>query len=93
VWQHLAFLAEIASSVEESDIEGFVNDLQKTYEYLNLNLQDGKITFENKTAAIWWNAEGFNLSNLSSASVRLSWISLDNLLLDTPCDALPLSAV
>lgn len=93
VWQHLAFLAELASSVEESNIDGFVDDLQKTYEYLNLNLQDSKNNFTMKTAAIWWNAEEFDPNNVSAASVRLSWTSLDNLLLDTPCDALPLLAV
>jgi sacsin len=93
VWEHLVFLAELAQSGEEIDVEHFVYDLQKTYEYLNLNLQDSKSTFSRPTTAIWLNVDSLGLDNLSIAAIRSSWATLENLLLDTPCDALPLLAV
>jgi sacsin len=87
------FLAELSQSVEQIDVEHFVNDLQHTYQYLNLNLQDSKNTFSKANTAIWLNIESLDSSTLSVANIRSSWTTLENLLLDTSCDALPLLAV
>jgi sacsin len=93
VWEHLVFLAELAQSVEQTNVEHFVNDLQETYQYLNLNLQDSKNTFSKANTAIWLNVESLDPHTLSIVDIRSSWATLENLLLDTSCDALPLLAV
>jgi hypothetical protein len=57
MWKHLMFLAEIAQSIAEAEVESFMSDLQRTYEFLHLNQHESKDTFSNTNAAIWWNAK------------------------------------
>ncbi len=45
-----------------------------------------------RKAAMWWNAE-VTSSNLIGLDVHSSWTSLENLILDSPCDAPPLMMV
>jgi len=93
VWEHLTFLAETAESIAEAEIESFVSDLQRTYEFLHLNQHESKYTFSDTDAAVWWNAE-VTASNLIGLDVlHSSWTSLENLILDSPCDAPPLMIV
>jgi sacsin len=93
VWQHLAFLAELAQSIDEAEVERFVDDLQRTYDFLRLNLQASKSTFSEPRAAIWLNAEATTANAISLDVLKSSWTSLENLLLDSPCDAPPLMTV
>ena len=93
VWEHLMFLAGTAQSIAEADIESFVSDLQRTYEFLHLNLHESKDTFSDTNAAIWWNAEVMNSNLIGLDVLHSSWTSLENLLLDSPCDAPPLKMV
>ena len=93
VWKHLMFLAETAQSIAEADIESFVSDLQRTYEFLYLNLHESKDTFSDTNAAIWWNAEVMNSNLIGLDALHSSWTSLENLILDSPCDAPPLIMV
>lgn len=93
VWEHLMFLAEIAQSIAEAEVESFMSDLQRTYEFLHLNQHESKDTFSDTNAAIWWNAK-ITSSNLIGLDVlHSSWTSLENLILDSPCDAPPLMMV
>ncbi|KAK3176644.1 hypothetical protein OEA41_007967 [Lepraria neglecta] len=93
VWEHLMFLAECAQSVEEAEIESFVSDLQRTYEFLHLNQQESKDTFSHPDAAIWLNVEATNSNLIPHHVLQSSWTSLENLILDSPCDASPLMMV
>ena len=83
------FLAECAQSVEEAEIESFVSDLQRTYEFLHLKQQESKDTFNHPRAAIWWNVEMTNSNLIPLHVLQSSWTSLENLILDSPCDAPP----
>jgi len=89
VWHHLTFLAQLAQSIDEANVEGFIRDLQKTYEFLLVHLQESKSTFSQPRAAVWFNAEAVNPSAVSLDMLKSSWTSLENLLLDSPCDAPP----
>ena len=93
VWQHLAFLAESVQSIEEAEIQGFIEDLQKTYQYLQFNPQESKSQFKQSKAALWLNVETTNPDSISLGVLRSSWTSLEYLLLDSPCDAPPLMTV
>ena len=93
VWDHLAFLAELVWSIEEAQVQVFLEDLQRTYEYLNLNPQESKSQFAEPNAAVWLNADTTSPSTISLEVLRSSWTSLDYLLLDSPCDAPPLMTV
>ncbi len=93
VWEHLMFLAETAQSITEAEIESFVSDLQKTYEFLHLNLHESKDTFSDIDAAIWLNAEVTNSNLIGLDVLHSSWTSLEHLILDSPCDAPPLMMV
>ena len=87
------FLAETAQSITEAEIKSFVSDLRKTYEFLHLNLHESKDTFSDTNAAIWWNAEVTNSNLIGLDVLHSSWTSLENLILDSPCDAPPLMIV
>jgi sacsin len=93
VWRHLAFMAKLAQHISEADVESFIDDLQRTYEFLLLNLQESKTTFDKPEAAVWFNTETTNPSTVSLEVLKSSWTSLENLLLDSPCDAPPLMMV
>ena len=93
VWEHLEFLAELAQSVDEADLKKFVEDLQATYEFLRVNLQESKTAFSKPGATVWLNAEATTSEAITLDVLRTSWTSLENLLLDSPCDAPPLMTV
>ena len=52
MWKHLIFLTKIAKSIIEIEIENFVSNFQKTYEFLHLNLHESKDTFNNANTII-----------------------------------------
>ena len=93
VWKHLAFLAESVQSIEEAEIQGFVEDLQRTYQHLHFNLQESKSQFLQPKAALWLNIETTSSDSVSLVVLKSSWTSLEYLLLDSPCDAPPLMTV
>lgn len=93
VWEHLMFLAETAQSIVEAEVESFMSDLQRTYEFLHLNQHESKDTFSDTNAAIWWNTEVTNSNLIGLDVLHSSWTSLENLILDSPCDAPPLMMV
>ena len=93
VWQHLAFLAESAPSITKAQAPGFVSDLQKTYEYLQLNAQESKRQFTRPSAPLWLNAETTSADSISLKALKSPWASLEHLILDSPCDAQPLMTV
>jgi sacsin len=93
VWQHLAFLAESVQSIGAAEVQGFVGDLQRTYEFLGLNQQESKSQFKQPYAALWLNTEKTGPDAISLDVLKSSWTSLDHLLLDSPCDAPPLMMV
>jgi sacsin len=93
VWKHLAFLAEAAQSIQRAQAPDFIQDLERTYEYLQLHLDESKNHFTIPNAAIWLNAETTNPNEISLDVLRSSWTKLDHLLLDSPCDAPPLMTV
>lgn len=91
VWRHLAFLADQAKLIQKADLESFIDDLDRTYEFLQVNLQESKRTFGQPQAAMWLNA---TTPRASSRDIfKSSWTTLESLLLDSPCDAPPLMIV
>ena len=93
VWKHLAFLAEAAQSIQRAQVPDFIGDLEKTYGYLQLHLEESKNHFTIPDAAIWLNAETTNPDEISLDVLGSSWTRLDHLLLDSPCNAPPLMTV
>jgi sacsin len=93
VLKHLTFLAGAAQSVEEAEVERYIEDLRSTYEFLQANLLESKGTFSEPRAAIWFNAEEIISSAVSVDTLESSWSSLENLILDSPCDSPPLMTV
>jgi sacsin len=93
VWRHLAFMAQLAQHIDEADVENFIDDLQRAYEFLLLNVQESKTTFDKPEAAVWFNTETTTPSAVSLDVLKSSWTSLENLLLDSPCDSPPLMMV
>jgi sacsin len=93
VLQHLTFLAEIAQSVKASEVERYIDDLRSTYEFLQANTLESKGAFSEPGAAIWFNSEEMVSSAVSIDILRSSWSSLENLILDSPCDSPPLMTV
>ena len=91
VWQHLEYLAYIAVTVEDSEVELFLLDLLDSYEYLQTRLQESKESFRFPKSAVWLNVD--NSRNVSSSELRHSWQRLDHLILLGACDAPPLTAV
>jgi sacsin len=93
VWNHLAFLAGAAQSIQRTQVPGFIRDLERTYEYLQLHLEESQNDFAIPNAAIWLNAETTNPNEISLDVLGSSWTKLDHLLLDSPCNAPPLMTV
>jgi sacsin len=93
VWNHLAFLADAAQSIQRAQVPDFITDLEGTYGYLLLHLEESKNHFTVPDAAIWLNAETTNPNEISLDVLRSSWTKLDHLLLDSPCNAPPLMTV
>ena len=93
VLQHLTFLAEAAHSIQEAEVERYIEDLRSTYEFLQANLLESKGAFSEPRAAIWFNSEEKISSAVSIDILRSSWSSLENLILDSPCDSPPLMTV
>lgn len=93
VWQHLTFLAEAARFIDDVTMESFIEDLRRTYEFLQTNLQESKATFNQPATAMWLNIEATVASSITVEVLRTSWTSLEKLLLDSPCDAPPLMTV
>ena len=93
VWNHLAFLAEAAQSMHRAQVPSFIRDLERTYEYLQLHLDESKKGFTLPNAAIWLNVETTNPNEISLDVLGSSWTKLDHLLLDSPCNAPPLMTV
>jgi sacsin len=93
VWKHLAFLAEAAQSIRRAQAPDFIRDLERTYEYLQLHLEESKNHFTIPNAAIWLNVETTNPDEIPLDVLRSSWMKLDHLLLDSPCNAPPLMTV
>lgn len=93
VWQHLKFLAESARFIGEAKVSSFIEDVRRTYEFLHFNLHESKGTFSDPRSAIWLNVEATSSSAVSLDVLRSSWTSLENLLLDSPCNAPPLMTV
>ncbi|ERF72114.1 hypothetical protein EPUS_02905 [Endocarpon pusillum Z07020] len=93
VWQHLAFLAESARFIDDATVGSFIEDLRRTYEFLQTNLQQSKATFNQPATAMWLNIEATVASSIPLEVLRTSWTSLEKLLLDSPCDAPPLMTV
>ena len=93
VCRHLTSLADHAKSVDEAGLRSFVEDLNRTYDFLQLNLSESKSMFRQPQAAIWLNVEAKIPTAISIDVIKSSWTSLENLLLDSPCDAPPLMTV
>ncbi len=93
VWQHLTFLAESARFIADATVESFIEDLRRTYEFLQTNLQQSKKAFNQPATALWLNIETTVASSIPLEALRSSWTSLEELLLDSPCDAPPLMTV
>ncbi|MCJ1433205.1 hypothetical protein MMC27_002564 [Xylographa pallens] len=91
VWEHLEYLACIAGTIEDSEVELFLLDLLESYEYLQTRLQESKESFRFAKSAVWLNVD--NLRDVSSYELRHSWQRLDHLILLSTCDAPPLMAV
>lgn len=91
VWQHLEYLAGVAQTVEDSEVELFLLDLQYSYEYLQTRLEESKDSFPSSTPAVWLNVD--NLGAIGSYDLRHSWQTLDRLILLSACDAPPMMAV
>lgn len=89
----LTFLAELAQLIKESDVQSFLEDLRCTYEFLQLHLHESKNSYREQRASIWFNAEAVAPSSISLSALRTSWTTLENLLIDSPCDAPPLMTV
>lgn len=90
VWQHLDYLANIASTINDSEVELFLQDLVESYEYLQTKVWESKESFHIPKSAIWLNVD--NVQSMSSYELRHSWQRLDHLILISACDAPPLMA-
>jgi sacsin len=93
VWRHLEFLAKLVPEVKEADVDCFKDELQHTYAFLDRYGHDGSFAFNKVHEAIWWNVEASHPRQVGLGLLRSSWTSLENLVLNGPCDSPPLMVV
>ena len=92
VWRHLEHLAACAKTVSGDEIKTLLSDLRSTYGFLQEHRSISKGHFHMRQTALWLNVESDSRENLDPFTLTSSWISLDNLILDSPCDAPPMRA-
>jgi sacsin len=93
VWRHLHHLKAISQRVEQSQLEHFLADLNHTYEYLQARLDWSRASFTSGGSAIWLNVNTLDHKSISLDDVKLSWHSIEDLVLSSSCDAGPIKAV
>lgn len=87
VWNHLLYLKDLAANLEHQHMNGFLNDLQETYKYLQDNYANYSIPIEAKTQPIWLNLKSFDGNKVTLADVQSEWTMTRNLLLSTSSDS------
>jgi hypothetical protein len=94
VWKHLEHLSSVARTVDGDEIASFIQDVRKTYHYLQDNLNSFRKTdaFIPKTP-VWLNVDAMNDSLITQNDLKSCWTNIDALMLHTSMDSPPLMAV
>jgi sacsin len=93
VWGHLLHMKEIAQHLKQDQVDDFLADLQKTYQYLEVNLEVSKRNFRFRDSAIWLNLNTWDPNTVLLDHLNSSWHSIGDLVLSSSCDGRRVKAV
>ena len=63
-------MANVAGTIDNSEVELFLEDVLESYKYLHARVQESKESFRFSTSAIWLNID--EVKNISSYELRQS---------------------
>ena len=93
VWHHLLRLKEISAGLGQSEINGFLSDLQDTYKFLRDNFHLSTIPQEAKDQPLWLNLDSFEGTLMTLWNVQSEWRGVRELVLSSSYDSGPIKAV
>ncbi|KAH7383481.1 hypothetical protein BKA64DRAFT_682440 [Cadophora sp. MPI-SDFR-AT-0126] len=93
VWRHLQFLKAMTQRLKPFQIENFLQDLKKTYQYLQDRLDQSLASFNLADDVVWLNMSDWNHHSVLMDDLRSSWQSIDQLVLSSSVDSGPIKAV
>lgn len=83
----------IAQHLKQDQVDDFLADLQKTYQYLEVNLEVSKRNFRFRDSAIWLNLNTWAPNTVLLDHLNSSWHSIGDLVLSSSCDGRLVKAV
>ncbi|KAH7330503.1 hypothetical protein BKA65DRAFT_404568 [Rhexocercosporidium sp. MPI-PUGE-AT-0058] len=93
VWRHLQTLKALSQRLKSHQAQDFLEDLKKTYQYLQDRLDESLATFDLADNVVWLNMEEWNHHSILIEDLRVSWQSIDQLVLSSSVDSGPIKAV
>lgn len=93
VCNHLKHLASMAPALQHDQILHFIQDLGRTYDYLQDHSEELTAFFKNQKLSVWLNVSKFDHQFLLLDDVKSAWYTVDELVLSSSCDAGPIKAV
>jgi sacsin len=93
-WKHLQHLADSMELLAGDAVRAFLSDLYDTYDYLQDNLEDSINSFtEFRGSQVWFNLEVTERGLVRKADLELCRCGIENLILESSCDAKNLKSV
>jgi sacsin len=78
----------------ENAVEAFLSDLYDTYDYLQDNLEDSRVSFTAiQESKVWFNLELTDRRHVRKADLESSKCGIENLILESSCDTKNLKSV
>lgn len=93
VWRHLLHMKQISQQLKRHQLQDFLADLHKIYDYLQGKLDKSISSFDLQNCAVWLNLTSSDHSIVLMDDVRSSWHGIQDLVLSSSCDAGPIKAV
>ncbi|KAK0103147.1 hypothetical protein ONS95_014947 [Cadophora gregata] len=93
VWRHLQFLKAMSQRLKPFQVQDFLGDLKKTYQYLQDCLDQSTASFNLADNAVWLNMNDWSQHSVLIGDLRSSWQSIDQLVLSSSVDSGPIKAV
>lgn len=93
VWRHLQTLKAMSQRLKSHQVQDFLEDLKKTYQYLQDRVDESLATFDLADNVVWLNMSEWNHHSILMEDLQSSWQSIDQLVLSSSVDSGPIKAV
>lgn len=93
-WTHLEHMAASMEGLAEDAVEAFLSDTYDSYDYLQDNLEDSRVSFTAfQESKVWFNLELTDRGLVRKADLESCRCSIENLILESSCDTKNLRSV